>query len=166
MWFCFVYLIADRLPVTPLSSIVGLPQSGKTTLLRVVSLFCLRPLFTGDITSAAFYEACSQLNPTLLIDEGGTPGDNRALRHLLRMGTTRDVLAVRKARTFHAYGPKIISWRERPDDPALNSRCLEIQMVESDKSDLCGVDDPGVKELAAKLRAQLLQFRFENYGKP
>ena len=97
--------VADRLLVAPYLSIVGLPQSGKTTLLRVLSLVCRRPLLTADTTSAAFYEACSQLNPTLLIDESGTPGDNRALRHLLRMGTTRDVLVMRKSRIFHAYGP-------------------------------------------------------------
>jgi hypothetical protein len=157
--------IADRLPVAPYLSIVGLPQSGKTTLLRVLSLVCRRPLLTADITSAAFYEACSQLNPTLLIDESGTSGDNRALRQLLRMGTTRDVLVMRKTRIFHAYGPKVICWREPPDDPALSSRCIEIQMVESDKTNVYGVNDPRVKEFAAKLQAQLLQFRFENYRK-
>ncbi len=157
--------IADRLPVAPYLSIVGLPQSGKTTLLRVLSLVCRRPLLTADITPAAFYEACSQLNPTFLIDESGTSGDNRALRQLLRMGTTRDVLVMRKTRIFHADGPKVICWREPPDDPALSSRCVEIQMVESDKTSLYGVNDPTVKELAAKLQAQLLQFRFENYRK-
>jgi len=163
--FILLTWVADRLPVAPYLSIVGLPQSGKTTLLRVLSLVCRRPLLTADTTSAAFYEACSQLNPTLLIDESGTPGDNRALRHLLRMGTTRDVLVMRKSRIFHAYGPKVICWREPPDDPALSSRCLEIQMAESDRTSVCGVDDPSVKELAAKLQAQLLQFRFENYRK-
>src|SRR5712664_3130221 len=157
--------IADRLSVAPYLSIVGLPQSGKTTLLRVLSLVCRRPLLTADTTSAAFYQACSQINPTLLIDESGTPGDNRALRHLLRMGTTRDVLVMRKNRSFQVYGPKVICWREPPDDLALNSRCLEIQMAESDRTSVSGVDDPSVKELAAKLQGQLLQFRFENYRK-
>jgi hypothetical protein len=157
--------VADRLPVAPYLSIVGLPQSGKTTLLRVLSLVCRRPLLTADVTSAAFYEACSQLNPTLLIDESGTPGDNRALRHLLRIGTTRDVLVMRKTRIFHAYGPKVICWREPPDDPALSSRCVEIQMVESDRTNVYGANDLSVRELAAKLQAQLLQFRFENYRK-
>jgi hypothetical protein len=157
--------IADRLPVTPYLSIVGLSESGKTTLVRALSLVCRRPLLTADVTSAAFYEACSQLNATLLIDESGTSGDNRALRQLLRMGTTPDVLVMRKGRIFHAYGPKVICWREPPDDPALNSRCLEIQMVESDSTNRNGVDDPSVRELAAKLQAQLLQFRFENYRK-
>lgn len=157
--------VADRLPIAPYLSIVGLPQSGKTTLLRVLSLVCRRPLLTGDITSAAFYEVCTQLHPTLLIDESGTPGDNRALRHLLRMGTIPEVLAMRKRQIFNAYGPKVICWKEPPDDPALNSRCVEIQTLESDKSDLFRVDDFRVRERAAELQAKLLQFRFENYTK-
>jgi hypothetical protein len=72
---------------------------------------------------------------------------------------------MRKTRIFHAYGPKVVCWRETPDDPALNSRCIEIQMVESNKTSLYGVNDPSVKKLAAQLEAQLLQFRFENYRK-
>lgn len=157
--------VADRLPIAPYLSIVGLPQSGKTTLLRVLSLVCRRPLLTADITSAAFYEVCTRLHPTLLIDESGTPGDSRALRHLLRMGTLPEVLAMKKHQTYNAYGPKVICWKEPPDDPALNSRCIEIQMVESDKADLIRVDDFSVRARAAELQAKLLQFRFENYMK-
>lgn len=157
--------VADRLPIAPYLSIAGLPQSGKTTLLRVLSLICRRPVLTGDITSAAFYEVCTQLHPTLLIDESGTPGDNRALRHLLRMGTTPEVLAMRNRQIFNAYGPKVICWKEPPDDPALNSRCIEIQMVESDRTDLLRVDDFSVSARAAELQAKLLQFRFEKYKK-
>jgi hypothetical protein len=164
---CFVLStwVADRLPDAPYLSVIGLPESGKTTLLRVLSLVCRRPLLTADITSAAFCDACTQLKPTLLIDESGTPGDRRALKHLLRMGTTRDVLAMRKGRVLNAYGPKVISWQEPPDDRALNSRCLEIQMIETEKASLQRLDDPSLKDQAAKLQAQLLQYRFENYKK-
>jgi len=119
----------DRLPVAPYVSLVGLPQSGKTTLLKVLSLICRRPLLTADVNSAAFYQACSQLMPTLLIDETGTHERNRALRHLLRMGTTQDVVAMRRNHSFHAYGAKVICWLEPPDDPALNSRCILISWL-------------------------------------
>ncbi len=157
--------LADRLPVAPYLSVVGLPQSGKTTLLKILSLVSRRPLLTADISSAAFYRACAQLSPTLLIDEGGTFGDNRSLRHLLRMGTTRDVVAMRKHHVFHAYGPKVISWLEPPDDPALNSRCVQIEMTESNNPDLDKSTDSDLEEFATDLQAQLLQFRFENYKK-
>src|SRR6266446_10235739 len=43
----------DRFSVAPYLSVVGLPQSGKTTLLKVLSLVCRRPLLIADITSAS-----------------------------------------------------------------------------------------------------------------
>ena len=155
--------LVDRLPIAPYVSLAGLPQSGKTTLLKVLSLVCRRPLLTADITSAAFYQACAQLTPTLLIDEMGTHGSNRALRHLLRMGTTRDVVAMRKNHAFHAYGAKVICWLEPPDDPALNSRCILIPMTEANNYNLVKPTNPSVEEQAAELQAQLLQFRFDHY---
>jgi hypothetical protein len=59
----------DRFPVAPYLSVVGLPQSGKTTLLRVLSLVCRRSLLIADITSASFYHACARFTSTMLIDE-------------------------------------------------------------------------------------------------
>jgi hypothetical protein len=153
----------DRFSVAPYLSVVGLPQSGKTTLLKVLSLVCRRPLLITDITSAGFYQACAQFMPTILIDEMGTAANNRTLRHILRSGTTRDVLAVRKDYSFHSYGAKVVSWLEPPDDPALNSRCILIPMFENKSTALVKVDDPKVQQLAAQLQAQLLRFRLENF---
>src|SRR5713226_7242528 len=153
----------DRLDVAPYLSVVGLPQSGKTTLLRVLSLVCRRPLLIADVTSASFYHACARFMPTMLIDETGSIRSNRTLRHMLRSGTTRDVLAVRKNRIFHCYGAKVICWLETPDDAALNSRCVLIPMSESKNSGLLRADEPKVQQMAADLQAQLLRFRLENY---
>ncbi len=155
--------LIDRLPVAPYVSVVGLPQSGKSTLLKVLSLICRRPLLTADITSAAFYEACGRLTPTLLIDEAGTHESNRYLRHLLRMGTTRDVVAMRKNRTFHAYGAKVICFLEPPDDLALNSRCILVPMTEANRPNWTKPTDPVLKQMAEELQQRLLQFRFEKY---
>src|SRR6266403_201691 len=137
----------DRLDVAPYLSVVGLPQSGKTTLLKVLSLVCRRPLLIADITSASFYQACTRFVPTILIDETGSIRSNRTLRHLLRSGTTRDVPAVRKNRIFHCYGAKVISWLEPPDDTALNSRCILIPMFESKSSALVRTDEPRVQQM-------------------
>jgi hypothetical protein len=153
----------DRLPVAPYLSVVGLPQSGKTTLLKVLSLVCRRPLLIADVTSASFYEACTRFVPTMLIDEAGSIKSNRTLRHMLRAGTTREVLAVRRNRTFHSFGAKVISSLEPPDDAALNSRCIVIPMSESMSTALVRPDEPAVQQQAADLQAQLFRFRFENY---
>ena len=153
----------DRFSVAPYLSVVGLPQSGKTTLLRVLSLVCRRSLLIADITSASFYHACARFMSTMLIDETGSIRSNRTLRHMLRSGTTRDVLAVRKNQIFHSYGAKVISWLEQPDDTALNSRCILIPMFESKSTALCGTDEPKMQQMAADFQAQLLRFRLENY---
>jgi len=155
----------DRFLVAPYLSVVGLPQCGKTTLLKALSLVCRRPLLIADITSASFYRACAQFMPTMLIDEAGSVRNNRALRHMLRTGTTRDVNSVVGNQILHSYGAKIISWLEPPDDTALNSRCILIPMCETTRTDLARGGDPEVEREAATLQTQLLQFRFENYRK-
>jgi hypothetical protein len=155
--------LVDRFEMAPYLSVVGLPQSGKTTLLKVLSLICRRPFLIADITSASFYRACAQFNPTMLIDEAGSIANNSTLRHILRAGSTRDVESVQANRTFHAYGAKAFSWLEPPDDSALNSRCILIPMFESMRADLIRPSDVDVEWEAAELQAQLLRFRFENY---
>jgi hypothetical protein len=155
----------DRFSVAPYLSVVGLPQSGKTTLLRALSLVCRRSLLIADISASSFYRACGRLMATILIDETGTVGNNRALRHMLRSGSTRDVLAIRSDRSFHSYGAKVVSWLEPPDDPALNSRCILISMFESKRGFLASTEDPRIQKLASHLQAQLLRFRFENFKK-
>jgi hypothetical protein len=61
--------ISDRMPMAVYLSIIGLPQSGKSTLLELLSMICRQPLLVSDISQAAIYEACSHFSPTLLIDE-------------------------------------------------------------------------------------------------
>jgi hypothetical protein len=86
---CFILStwLLEKFPIAPYLAFVGLPRSGKTTTLRLLDLFCRRSLLTSDITSAAFYETCNRVTPSLIIDETATAGDRRALFHLLRVGT-------------------------------------------------------------------------------
>jgi hypothetical protein len=156
--------VVDRLPVAPYLSVVGLPQSGKTTLLKVLGLLCRRALLVADITSASLYRASARFTPTLLVDDAGSVRNNHALRHMLRSGTTSDVISVRGNQTFHSFGAKVISWLEPPDDTALNSRCVFISMFETTRSDLVRPSDSEVVRETTILQAQLLQFRFENYN--
>jgi hypothetical protein len=153
----------DRLPVAPYLALVGLPRSGKSTVLRVLSMLCRRSLLTADITSAALYRACDRLMPTLLIDETATAGEKRVLFHLLRTGISRDLVALRRDQSFKSFGAKAVSWIETPNDADLNSRCIIIGMHETKRTDLARPSDPDIVAAADLLRQQLLGLRLANY---
>jgi hypothetical protein len=98
--FALTTRFVDWLAVAPYLAVVGLPQSGKTTLLKLLSLVCRRSLLVSDVSPASLYKACAQFSPTILIDEAGTLSNDRVVRHLLRSGTTRDAISVKGIRSF------------------------------------------------------------------
>ena len=169
---CFVLVafvlyswLADRLLPAAYLSIVGLPQSGKSTLLELLSMICRQPLFVSDISSAAVYQACRLFSPTLLIDEvewhsSKGPG---SLRQLMRAGTGRYSQSLRVRGSASSFGPKVFSSLEASTDPALNSRCLQIVMTETEKRGLLKPDHPSMLACASDLRQRLLKFRFNRY---
>jgi hypothetical protein len=161
--FVFSTWFPEKLPFAPYLALIGPPGSGKTTALRILSLVCRRSLPTTDITSAAFYEVCHRMHPTLLIDETRTAGHQRTLLHLLRCSNPRGFFALRKGKAEMAYGPKVLAWLELPNDAALNSRCIIIPMHKTSRTDLKSPDDSTVLQFAAKVRMHLQQFRFEHY---
>lgn len=164
---CFILStwLLEKLPVAPYMAFVGLPRSGKTTTLRLLDSLCRRSLLTSDVTSASFYATCNLITPTLLIDETATAGDQRALFHLLRTGSTPGSVAVRKNKAFNAYGPKVVCWTELPNDAALNSRCIIIPLQESERANLLRVTDPKIQALADDARQMLQQYRLENFNR-
>jgi hypothetical protein len=155
----------EKLPISPYLAFVGLPHSGKTTALSLLSSLCRRSLLTSDITSASFYEACTRFTPTVLIDETATAGDQRELFHLLRAGSTKGSVAVRKNKVFNAFGPKVFCWAELPNQPALNSRCIIIPMQETERRDLLRPTHPKVLAHADDARQMLQQYRLENFNR-
>jgi hypothetical protein len=163
--YVFSTWFPDKLSVAPYLALLGPPGSGKTTALRVLSLLCRRSLLTADITSAAFYDICHRIGPTILIDETRSAGQPRRLFHLLRSSSSRGLVALSSEKAQLAYGPKVLSWVELPDDPQLNSRCVIIPMHKTSRTDLNSPDDPRVLQYAEKVRMRLLQFRFEHYRK-
>jgi len=162
---CFVIStwVIDRLPVAPYVALVGPPGSGKTMTLKVLQLLCRRGLLTSDISSAAFYRACDRIMPTLLIDETATAGQQRTLFHLLRSGTTRDVVALRENRSYRTFGAKVVAWPELPHDEALNSRCIIFPMHETLRTDLLRPDSPEITQFANSVMARLFRYRLAKY---
>ena len=157
---------ADRLRPPVYLLLTGLPQSGKTTLLEILRLLCRRPLLVSDISSAAAFDACSRFGCTLLIDENDWRADqnSRALRKQLRAGTSKCLVTRHLRKTQHAYGTKILSGLELPDDSALRSRCIHLPMSETERTDLAKPWDEQIVKEADGVRGQLLQFRLERYA--
>lgn len=155
--------LPDKLRYAPYLALVGPPSSGKTTALGILSLFYRRSLLISDVTSAGFLDVCDRVHPTILIDETRTAGHPRMLLHLLRCSNSRDFIALRKGKAQMAYGPKVLSWIELPNDAALNSRCVIIPMHKTSRTDLTSPDDPRILKFARNIRMRLLQFRFEHY---
>lgn len=163
---CFVLStwVVDRLPIAPILSIVGPPQSGKTTVLKALYLLCRRGLLTSDIASAAFNRTCDRLIPTVLIDNTATARQERKLIHLLRSGNTPSIADSGGSQSYGTYGAKVVSWTELPDDDALNSRCIIIPMQQNSRMDLLRTTDSRILSLAYKLEAQLQTYRWQKYG--
>jgi hypothetical protein len=153
----------EQLSFAPYLSLVGPGGSGKSTALRILGLVCRRSLLTADITSAAFYDVCDRMHPTLLIDETLTAGDPRKLLHLLRSSSSRGFVALRKDQAHLAFGPKVLAWVTLPNDAPFNSRCVIIPMHKTSRTDLKSPDDPKIVTFAETVCKRLLQFRFEHY---
>jgi hypothetical protein len=158
--------VADRLPNAVYLSIIGLPQSGKSTLLELLSSLCRRGLLSNDISQAAAYQACSDLNPTLLIDEIDWNSSRTAsdFRRLLRAGSNSSSRSLRVRHSGSSFGPKVFGSLKASPDSALNSRCIRLVMTETKKSGLLKPGDPSMVKFASDLRQQLLKFRFGHYG--
>jgi hypothetical protein len=157
--------VADRLPTAVYLSVIGLPQSGKSTLLELLNLLCRQALLVSDITQAAAYQACSKYSPTLLIDEINwhSSGTMSNFRGQLRAGSGRSSRALRVLQSSTSFGPKVLCSLDASPDAALNSRCIQIVMAETDNGRLLKPSNPEVGKGADDLRQQLLRFRFNSY---
>jgi hypothetical protein len=157
--------VADRLPTAVYLSVVGLSQSGKSTLLELLSLLCRRALLTDDISQAAAYQACSNFGATLLIDEidWHTSRTMSTFRQLLRAGTSHSSRALRVRQSSCSFGPKVFGSLEPSSDSALNSRCIQLVMAETNKRGLPKPSHSSAVSVASVLRQKLQRFRFNFY---
>jgi hypothetical protein len=152
--FVIATWFADRLPTAPYLAVVGMPQAGKTRLLRILELLCRRALLVSDISSTGLLYACEQVHPTLLIDEAGSVRNPNELRRLLRIGSTQPGLVLRKDKAWNVFGAKVISWRKLPDDSALTSR---------NDSGLMAPEHPEIVAAAETLQEKLLYYRLAHF---
>jgi len=157
---------ADRLSVAPYLSICGPPESGKSTLLRLLHCLCRRAIHASAITAASLYRFAAQVRPTLLIDEAdfGTDRTSRDFQRLLRGGNRQGSRVLCTGKAFENFGPKVIASRVPLGDAPLVSRNINIVMTPSDR-DLPFLDLDAEEKLSAELQPMFEMFRLLHYGR-
>ena len=163
--FILATWFADRSSVAPYLSICGLPESGKTTLLRLLYCLCRRAIHASVITPASLYRLTAGVHPTFLIDEEDFAKDraSRDLQRLLRGGNRQGSRVLTNGRAFENFGPKAIASRVPQEDVALNSRTINIVMTPSDRD--VHLDLEAEEKLSDTMQPALEMFRLLHYSK-
>jgi Protein of unknown function (DUF3631) len=117
LWIAFSWCI-DVMHVSPIACITA-PEKrcGKTQLLNLIGMLCMKPLPASNITAAALFRSIEAFEPTLLIDEADSfLKQNEELRGILNSGHTRQSAFVIRTvgdnfepTRFSTWGAKAIS---------------------------------------------------------
>jgi hypothetical protein len=138
------------------------PNSGKSTLLGVLSFLVRRSLQSVGITAAPLYRSIEKWQPTIIIDEADTAfADNDDLRSVVNSGWTRGQGVIRcdsetnEPRMFSTFCPKAIGMKGRKLPDTTMGRTIIIEMARKKPgervTDFRYVDDDGLAGLRRKL---------------
>jgi hypothetical protein len=144
-------------------------NSGKTTLLGVLSFLVRRSLRNVGTSAAALYRAVEKWQPTIMVDEADTAFvDNEDLRAVVNSGWTRGEGVLRcdgennEPRLFSTFCPKALGMKGRKLPDTTLSRSIIIEMARRKPAeralDFRYVDDDGL----AELRSELARFAADN----
>ena len=144
-------------------------DSGKTTLLGIITFLTRRALNSVEISGAALFRSIAKWQPTFVIDEGDDVlTDNADLRSVVNSGWTRGQTVIRchhethDPESFPTFSPKVLGMKgDKLPDTTL-SRSLAIDM----KPKLAGEEiadfDHLDNENFARLRRQVLRWATDN----
>lgn len=147
-------------------------SSGKTRALKVVGHLCYHPILTSSVTTAALYYMADMYSPTLLMDEFNLKFSDidADIVRMLNSGYSADTCAIRivgegtkHPETYDVFCPKIIANKMPFEDPALESRCLVIQMRPTSRDDIPASLPRAHEDEIRRLQRMLLKFRFDHY---
>jgi putative DNA primase/helicase len=137
-------------------------NSGKTTLLGVLSFLVRRSLRNVGCSAAALYRAVEKWQPTIMVDEADTAFvDNDDLRQVVNSGWTRGEGVLRcdgennEPYLFPTFCPKAIGMKGRKLPDTTMSRTIVIEMARRKPGeralDFQYLDDDGLAELRSEL---------------
>jgi putative DNA primase/helicase len=138
------------------------PNSGKSTLLGVLTYLVRCSLPSVGITAAPLYRSIEKWQPTIIVDEGDTAFvNNEDLRAVVNSGWTRGTGVIRcenetnEPRVFSTFCPKAIGMKGRKLPDTTMGRTIIIEMARKKPGeraiDFQYVDDDGLVELRSKL---------------
>ena len=144
-------------------------DSGKTTLLGIVTFLTRRALNSVEISGAALFRSIAKWQPTFVIDEGDDVlTDNADLRSVLNSGWTRGQTVIRchhdthEPESFSTFAPKVLGMKgDKLPDTTL-SRSLAIDMKPKLTGEWIADFDHLDNETFARLRRQVLRWATDN----
>ncbi len=168
----WVYDAFNELPYLRLRGDYG---SGKTRALMVIGSLCYKAFFaSGASTVSPIFHVLDTFRGTLIFDEADFRfSDERSeLVKIFNNGNAKGFPVLRTAmtakrefdpRAFNVFGPKIVAMRRSFEDQALESRFLTEETGQRAMRGDIPLNLPDAQKVeAAKLRNQLLMYRFQN----
>jgi Protein of unknown function (DUF3631) len=175
LWIMFTWLHEYEEVVThsPILFVTSPEKdSGKTTLLKVVSFLAWRSVPSVSISGPALFRSIEKWAPSFVLDEADKAFiDNEDLRSVINSGWTRGDSVIRcdpithEPRPYSTFAPKAIGMKGRGLPDTTLSRCVVITMKpkrdnvpDEQTEDFNHLDN----ETFARLRQQLLRWAIDN----
>lgn len=138
-------------------------NSGKTTLLSLLSFLVPRALLCVEISEATLFRGIELWQPTILVDEADVIlVQNEPLRAVVNSGWTRGAVVPRcigddkVPHAFPTFCPKVIGLKGRKLPDTTLSRCVVIELKRKRSTEKAehfrALDDPGLAELRQQAR--------------
>jgi putative DNA primase/helicase len=138
LWIMFAWVHDEAATHSPILCVTSAePNSGKTTLLGLISFLMPRCVSSVEISEAALYRSIKLWQPSFCIDEFDSvlsSDDKVGLRSVINSGHTRGQGVVRcigddkTPEMFPTFAPKAIGMRGRKLPDTTLSRCVFVEM--------------------------------------
>ena len=148
---------------------------GKSRGLDVIGKLCYKPMMlAGAVTPAPIYRLIHRFRGTVILEEADfrDTTEKSEVVTILNSGIERFRPVIRCSKdnpdnleVLPSFGPKVFATRGKFLDPALESRCHNFEMQETDRDDIPAVVGARFYKAQSRLRNKLLLWRFRNREK-
>ncbi len=175
--FVFGTYIQDQtFEIAPYLHLLGVPASGKSTLLRVLEHLCFHAHRCVSETSAVLFRTIEENYPcTLLLDEVGSYSGEllNDVKSILNAGNELTAVVLRitgkdlnlKPKKFRCGGMKVFAGLKE-FEKALSSRCIKITMQRTRTGRFRRKNKKQMENMTAPLKSELERWREKNRDRP